>query len=183
MRSEPSRRLLLMALVLGVGLLVPRLSYVDASAQIAATAARKGAPDFTLERADGKPTKLSAYRGRVVLLDLWATWCTGCKVEIPWFIEFDRKYRNKGLTTIGAAMDEEGWTTVRPYLAEHSISYPIVLGYPTLMQPYRVTALPVTMLIDKRGNIADVHAGVVDKSTWEREILALLDEPFDPRPR
>jgi peroxiredoxin len=176
MKSHLTGRLLLMLTMLAIAL-VSQLSSIGASAEIMRAAARKNAPDFTLEQADGTPVTLSAFKGRVVLLDLWATWCTGCKTEIPWFIEFDWKYRNRGLTTIGAAMDEDGWTAVRPYIAQHSISYPIVLGYPTLMEPYRVTVLPVTMLIDKEGNIADVHAGIVDKARWESEIRVLLQEP------
>ncbi|HEY3160871.1 MAG TPA: TlpA disulfide reductase family protein [Vicinamibacterales bacterium] len=138
---------------------------------------RRLAPDFTLQSVKGERISLSSYRGRVVLLDFWATWCTGCKVEIPWFVEFDRKYKTKGLITIGSAMDEEGEKLVVPYLTEHAISYPIVPGYPSLVKPYEITSLPVTLLIDKRGRIADAHAGIVDKEIWEREIQSLLREP------
>ena len=101
-----------------------------------------------------------------------------CRVEIPWFIEFQTRYKDRGLTAIGAAMDEEGLKLVTPYLAEHPINYPIVLGYPALMEPYHITALPVTLLIDRAGRIADAHAGIVDKDVWEQEIRALLDEPW-----
>ena len=149
-------------------------SGVDAA--IVATSLRKAAPDFALVDSTGTPITLSKYKGRVVLLDFWATWCTGCKVEIPWFIEWEQKYKSQGLTAIGAAMDEEGWTLVTPYVAEHPINYPIVLGYPSLMTPYQITALPVTFLIDRNGRIADVHAGIVDKDVWEDEIRALLTE-------
>jgi peroxiredoxin len=137
---------------------------------------RTPAPAFTLSDATGAPIALSAYKGHVVLLDFWATWCTGCKVEIPWYIEFQRKYARQGLASIGVAMDEEGWQKVRPYLQTHPINYPIVLGSPTLVQPYKITNLPVTLLIDRDGRVADVHAGMVVKDRWEQEIRQLLKE-------
>ena len=137
---------------------------------------RKAAPDFSLAGDGGSPIVLSRYKGNVVLLDFWATWCTGCKVEIPWYVEFQKKYAPLGLVSIGAAMDDEGWAKVKPYLAEHPIAYPIVIGNPDLVQPYDIKNLPVTLLIDRRGRIADAHAGVVDKDAWEREIQQLLRE-------
>ena len=93
--------------------------------------------------------------GQVVLLDFWATWCTGCKLEIPWFMEFATKYRSKGLTAIGVAVDDEGWQTIKPYLAQHPISYPIVLGdMDVLQKTFGLPAsLPVTLLIDKRAGL------------------------------
>jgi cytochrome c biogenesis protein CcmG/thiol:disulfide interchange protein DsbE len=153
------------------------LAAVVTSADVKRADERSPAPDFTLQSVEGKRITLSSYRGRVILLDFWATWCTGCKVEIPWFVEFDKKYRSRGLMTIGAAMDEEGTTFVLPYLREHPIAYPVVPGYPSLMKPYEITALPVTLLIDKAGRIADMHAGIVDKTAWEQEIQNLLREP------
>jgi hypothetical protein len=75
----------------------------------------------------------------VVLLDFWATWCTGCKVEIPWFIEFDKAYRAKGLAAVGVAMDDEGWKKVEPYLKEHPISYTVVAGNFDAAGPYGIT--------------------------------------------
>jgi cytochrome c biogenesis protein CcmG/thiol:disulfide interchange protein DsbE len=137
---------------------------------------RKPAPDFTLTDANGAPVTLSGYRGRVVLLDFWATWCTGCKVEIPWYVEFQKKYARRGLTSIGVAMDEEGWEKVKPYLDEHPIGYPIVLGNPALVMPYQIENMPVTLLIDRHGRIADAHVGMVVKATWEKEIRRLLGE-------
>src|SRR5215471_18245094 len=77
------------------------------------------APDFTLSDSTGSPIKLSAYKGKVVLLDFWATWCTGCKVEIPWYMEFQIKYGKDGLTAIGVSMDEDGGKAVKPFLAVH----------------------------------------------------------------
>src|SRR6266571_3283711 len=72
--------------------------------------ARRPAPGFALADANGTPVALSRYKGRVVLLDFWATWCTGCKVEIPWYMEFAKKYEQSGLAVVGVSMDKEGWT-------------------------------------------------------------------------
>jgi thiol-disulfide isomerase/thioredoxin len=111
------------------------------------------------------------------LLDFWATWCTGCKVEIPWYIEFQKKYVNKGLTSIGVAMDDDGWAAVWPYLVQHPIDYSIVIGNEDFAKRFGVANLPVTLLIDRSGKIADSHLGIVDKARWEREIRQLLEEP------
>src|SRR6266404_2878543 len=81
-----------------------------------AIAVGSAAPDFTLEDSNGASTKLSGYKGKVVLLDFWATWCTGCKVEIPWYMEFAKKYEQSGLAVVGVSMDKEGWTVVKPFM-------------------------------------------------------------------
>jgi thiol-disulfide isomerase/thioredoxin len=137
----------------------------------------KPAPlDFVLKDVTNKDVRLSDYKGKVILLDFWATWCTGCKVEIPWYVEFQKKYERRGLASIGAAMDEEGWPVVKRYLDAHPINYPIVLGNPELVKPYNIASLPVTLLIDHQGRIAASHAGVVEKDSWERNIQQLLKE-------
>ena len=146
------------------------------SAEIAKPAARKPATDFSLPGRDGKPVKLSSLKGKVVLLDFWATWCAGCKVEIPWFIEFDKAYRAKGLAAVGVAMDDEGWKKVEPYLKEHPISYTVVAGNFDAAGPYGITALPVTVLIDRAGRVAARHVGVVDRKAFEGELKQLLAE-------
>jgi cytochrome c biogenesis protein CcmG/thiol:disulfide interchange protein DsbE len=74
---------------------------------------RKAAPDFTLTDVSGRPVKLSEYKGKVVLLNFWATWCGPCKTEIPWFIEFEKMYKDRGFEILGVSMDENGWQAVR----------------------------------------------------------------------
>jgi len=168
-----------LALVLGFTLagnaaLAPR----PLSPTVAVAASRKPAPPLSLKDSRGTSRKLSDYKGRVVLLDFWATWCTGCKLEIPWFMEFEKKYNARGLSAIGIAVDDEGWRTVKAYLAEHPFSYPVVLGdMDVLEKRFGLPAsLPVTLLIDRNGRIASTHAGVVEKEKFEADIRQLLDE-------
>lgn len=156
--------------------LLTMFAATSASAELLKPAARKPASDLTLPGRDGKPVKLSALKGKVVLLDFWATWCTGCKVEIPWFIEFDKAYRAKGLAAVGVAMDDDGFKTVEPYLKTHPIPYTIVAGNLDAVGPYGIGALPVTVLIDRAGRVAARHVGVVEKKAFEVELQQLLAE-------
>jgi hypothetical protein len=91
-------------------------------------------------------------------------------------MEFDRKYKSRGLVSIGVALDDAGWAAVRPYLAAHPISYPIVAGDAAFAKRYNIASLPVTLLIDRDGRVADAHVGMVVKDAWAAEIRQLLRE-------
>jgi cytochrome c biogenesis protein CcmG/thiol:disulfide interchange protein DsbE len=142
--------------------------------ELAPEANRKTAPDFALQDASGQQLRLSAFRGKVVLLDFWATWCQGCATEIPWFVEFAGKYKDRGLSVIGVSLDADGWKAVKPYIAKNGVDYPIVIGDDSLANLYKVTAMPVTLLIDQQGRIAATHEGVFSKDTYSSEIEKLL---------
>lgn len=136
---------------------------------------RKPAPDFTLTDASGKPVALSALRGKVVLLNFWATWCHGCKTEIPWFIDFQRAYGKRGLVVLGVSRDDGGWKLVRPFISEKKVNYRMTIGTDAIAAEYGADkGLPVTLIIDKAGRIAATHTNVVDKSGCQAEIEALL---------
>lgn len=148
-----------------------------APADLAPADSRKSLPQVALSDANGAPVDLSAYKGRVVLLDFWATWCEGCKEEIPWFMEFQDKYNKTGLTVVGASLDDDGWKSVKPYLQEHKINYRIVVGTFESAKQFGVDkGMPVSLLIDRNGKVADLHPGMVDKAGFEREIQSLLKE-------
>jgi peroxiredoxin len=158
---------------LGLGLL---MWPTRVPASTTASDLRKTAPAFSLNDSKGGPVTLSDYKGRIVLLDFWATWCHGCKTEIPWYMEFQRKYKGRGLAVIGVSMDDDGWKSVKPFLQENQLNYPVVIGTPSLAKLYGVDSMPVTLLIDREGKIADSHGGVVNKDEFEREIQTLLQE-------
>jgi peroxiredoxin len=132
------------------------------------------APDFALKDAAGANIRLSAYKGNVVLLNFWATWCEGCKIEIPWLVQFERKYGSKGLTVVGASMDDGGWKAVKPFIAEHGLNYSIVIGNEALARSYGLSAMPMTILIDRKGRIAAMSVGTIDRAACEAEIIRLL---------
>jgi cytochrome c biogenesis protein CcmG/thiol:disulfide interchange protein DsbE len=147
-----------------------------ANAGIVPAHSRNAAPQFALKDAEGSLITLSGYRGKVVLLDFWATWCGGCKVEIPWYEEFADRYGKNGLAVVGVSMDDEGWKVVKPFVEQKQIRYQIVLGDDSTAKRYGVSAMPVTLLIDRSGNVAATHIGVVDKRLFENEIRLLLEE-------
>jgi peroxiredoxin len=141
-----------------------------------AATSRKAAPSFSLNDSEGKAITLADFKGKVVLLDFWATWCHGCMTEIPWFMEFQNKYKSDGLAVIGVSVDDDGWKSVKPFLAERKFNYTIVVGNQELEKLYAVKNPPVAVLIDRGGRIAEMHAGVVEKESFEKEIKGLLAE-------
>ncbi len=137
---------------------------------------RKGAPDFALQDANGDSVKLSSLRGKVVLLNFWATWCGPCQMEIPWFVGFEQQYRSKGLEVVGVSMDEDGWKVIKPYLKSHNVNYRVLLGNDAVTQLYGgVDSLPTTFLVDREGRIAKVHVGLAGKNEYQEEIQQLLE--------
>ena len=134
---------------------------------------RSPAPNFNLKDASGKDVKLADLKGKVVLVNFWATWCEGCQVEIPWFVEFQKEYADRGLVVVGIAMDDD-WKSVKPWIEEKKVNYPIVIGNQGLGKQYGLIGMPLTALVDREGRIADVHNGIVDKTATEQRIRDLL---------
>ena len=153
-------------------------NFSRSSSDLRSTKERKAAPAFTLKDSSGAAVKLADYKGKVVLLNFWATWCGPCEVEIPWFIEFERKYKDRDFAVLGVSFDDDGWISVRPYMTTHKINYRVMIGSDKLSQLYGgVDALPTSFIIDRSGRIAATHVGLVDKRDYQDEILKLLEDP------
>ena len=167
-----SSKLVAAAVLVAAALLEPVLL----TAEVVKPRYRKVAPGFTLSDAKRAPITLSDFKGKVVLLDFWATWCAASKVEMPWYAEFESRYRNTGLAIIGVSMDDEGWAIVSPFLEGRPVTYPIVLGDHDVADRFGLASLPITLLIDRNGKIAAKHFGLVDKADVENEIRKLLKE-------
>jgi peroxiredoxin len=149
----------------------------EAQANIKPESNRKKAPNFSLKDANGATVNLADYKGKVVLVNFWATWCGPCEVEIPWFVEFEQNYKNRDFAVLGVSMDDDGWKSVRPYIASHKINYRIVVGSEVVAQQFGdIDSLPTSFIIDRDGRIAANHVGLVDKRDYQNEILKLLDD-------
>jgi len=160
-------------------------SAADIRVAVESQSTRKAAPYFALLDSSGKLVPLASFKGRALLLDLWATECGGCIKEIPLFIEIHQAYRNKGLAVVGVSMDilyedlkgpAEAWALVNPFVRANKVDYPILMGDEGITKRYSVKALPVTYLIDRRGRIAATYVGIVDRANIEANIKTLLAE-------
>src|SRR3954447_22593745 len=121
---------------------------------------RKRAPEFELKDRDGRVVRLSDYTGKVVLVDFWATWCLPCQDSMPWLNQLADKYGNEGLTVFGISMNEDGWTTVKPFIEKMHVTYPILMGTKRAAYLYGdVQDLPVAFFIDRERRVAAIHAG------------------------
>jgi len=157
----------------------------DVHAVLVTQAARKPAPSFHLAGDTGKTMQIADYKGKVVLLNFWATACGGCVLEIPSFVALQQAYQDKGFTAIGIAMDisyeqlkgaDEAWAKVKPFAADHKMNYPILMGNDATFDAYGSDAYPATYLIDKTGKIAATYVGIVNKDNVEQNVKALLSE-------
>jgi thiol-disulfide isomerase/thioredoxin len=135
-------------------------AFLPGGVQSSAADLKKAAPDWQLSDVDGKPVKLSDFKGKVVILDFWATWCPPCRTEIPSFVAFQKKYEDKSFTVIGVSLDERGPSVVKSFMRSFGMNYPVVMGTPKIVLDYGgITAIPTTFVIDRQGNSDALKSG------------------------
>jgi thiol-disulfide isomerase/thioredoxin len=138
------------------------------------------APDFTLKTLDGKEITLSQLKGKVVLLDFWATWCGPCKESIPHLIQLYKDYRESGFELVGMNVDNGDGEVVRRFITSMDIPYPVVTAPEDVLRSYRVTGIPATFLIDKEGKIRERMAGF--NSTMARQLATQVANLTSEKP-
>jgi thiol-disulfide isomerase/thioredoxin len=134
------------------------------------------APEFTLQGIDGKNVKLSDYKGKVVVLDFWATWCGPCRMGVPDLVALQKEFKDK-VVVIGISLDRVSGTEkdVKAFMKEMKINYPVIFGTEAVTKDYgNIQAIPTSFVIDKKGNIVDKHVGLVPKETYVSKIKSLL---------
>lgn len=139
------------------------------------------AADFTLKSTEGKDVKLSDYRGKVVLVDFWATWCPPCVKEIPHFNELAAEYGDKGLAVLGVSVDQGGFKAIEKFQKKTPMKYTVVqsdrqtqMQYQSYLPRQMQGGIPYTFIIDKQGNIREYYVGYRPKSVFEGAIKPLL---------
>src|SRR5712664_2356117 len=139
------------------------------------------APEFKLDALDGKPLSLATARGKVVLLNFWATWCGPCRAEIPDLIALQQKYKDQ-LQIIGLTVDDDDDSMIKDVIAETRINYPVAMSPPEVRKQYGgIAALPTSFVLDTQGRVVQKHEGLRDPALYETEIRALLGLPIDAR--
>ena len=135
------------------------------------------APDFVVTDLDGKKLSLSDYKGKVVLLDFWATWCSPCREEIPHFVDMQNKYGPQGFQVIGISMDDDA-KPVREFYKQYKLNYPVAIGDDKLAEHFGgVLGLPVNFIIDRQGSIYAKRLGATDVSVFDEDVSKLLAQP------
>ena len=139
------------------------------------------APDFNLNSLDGKPLTLADARGKVVLLNFWATWCGPCRAEVPDLVTLQQRYEGR-LEVIGLNVDDEDAAEVQKYVDENGINYPVAMTPDKVREEYGgIAALPTSFLVDTEGRVVQKHVGLWDLAFFETEIRALLGMPITAR--
>ena len=131
---------------------------------------------FTFKDTEGRKVSLSQFKGKVIILDFWATWCVPCKAEIPGFIELQKKYGDRGLQIVGLSVDDS-LPTAKKYALEMKMNYPVLLaeGNEDVLRAYDpIPSIPVSVVIDRDGKIVARHLGIASMDVFEKEIASLF---------
>jgi peroxiredoxin len=136
------------------------------------------APNFKVISTSGQPVSLENYRGYVLVIDFFATWCPPCKEAIPHIVEMNRKYGKQGLQVLGLSLDEDGERAVKSFVEEYRINYPVALAGETVQVDFGLRSVPVMFVIDKKGKISEIYRGFSDEigRSMENLVKKLLAE-------
>jgi peroxiredoxin len=149
----------------------------DPSSEPIDTVTAAVAPDFALRDMNGITHHLSDYRGKVVVLSFWATWCPPCKKEIPDFVSLQQQDSLRGLQLLGIALDDEGIVKVKPWVDAHSLNYPTLLPDTAVCKNYGgINSIPTTFFIDRKGRLRNTAIGMRQRSILDSIINPLLNE-------
>jgi peroxiredoxin len=133
------------------------------------------APTFSLKDKDGKTYSTESLKGKVVVLNFWATWCPPCRAEIPAFKSVYDKYKGKGVEIVGVSLDHKGWDVITPFLDQYKLNYPVVLGGAEIAKAYgNVRSIPTTFIIDRDGKVIDSHVGAMSEEQLVKTFEKLL---------
>jgi len=162
----------------------PRMSDARTQKRNQASAALS-VPDFTLKNLDGHDESLAQFKGKVVLVNFWATWCAPCRIEIPWLMDLQEKYGPQGFTVLGVAMDEEGKSAVVPFVQKERfklgngsrpMNYPILIGNDDVAEKFGgLVGLPTTILISQDGRQIKRIDGLLSYDEVDKTIQSLLE--------
>lgn len=135
------------------------------------------APVWKLKDVEGKVVTSESFKGKVVVVDFWATWCPPCRAEIPGYIELQKKYGKDGLVIVGISLDQKGPSVVKPFMEKFGINYPIVMGDDEISAAFGgMDAIPTTFIIDRAGIIRDRKVGSEPTEDYEKRLLAILQK-------
>ena len=133
------------------------------------------APAWKLKDLQGKDVSSADFKGKIVVVDFWATWCPPCRAEIPGYIELQKKYADKGVVIVGISVDEDGVKAVAPFAKAAGMNYKVLLFNDDVVAAFGgIEGIPTTFLIDREGNIRDKKVGMVEEADYEKRILELL---------
>jgi len=147
-----------------------------ASSPATSSKERRQAIDFRLNDLAGSRWQLSDRRGKVVLVNFWATWCPPCRQETPGLVRLSRDYRSRGLEVVGIAMDDDPHQAVPPFLRRYDVPYTVLVPDSGFDLANQIDSLPTTLLIDRQGRVARVYVGAIGESEIQDELNLLLKE-------
>jgi cytochrome c biogenesis protein CcmG, thiol:disulfide interchange protein DsbE len=174
-KDGPRARLVFVALVVAVVIigLMPRET--SSGGEMVPIAKRKSMPELSMRELSGGPWTLSEHRGKVVLVNFWASWCEPCRDETPGLVKLAAEYQNRGLDVTGVAMDDSK-EPVQQFVRSYRVAYPVLLPDARSAYASAMSALPTTFLVDKQGRMAKVYVGEVSQKAVRADVDRLLAE-------